>query len=138
MLGLHTTLAFHDVNSMQAQTKYESYVGRVEAAHFDDGPFYVTFSALIGQKAGLSPIDPQLQALVEDGQFQGSTQDMYMLDGETDDLPGKCENYIKRLQSTFVENETSPIIKSTLTLAAHLADEKKVSHIIKPTLLSTV
>ncbi|PCH00673.1 Hypothetical protein PENO1_047070 [Penicillium occitanis (nom. inval.)] len=123
--GLHTTLAFHDVNSMQAQTKYESYVGRVEAAHFDDGPFYVTFSALIGQKAGMSPIDPQLQALVEDGQFQGSTQDMYMLDGETDDLPGKCENYIKRLQSTFIENETSPIIKSTLTLAAHLADEKK-------------
>jgi hypothetical protein len=112
---------------MQAQTKYESYIGRVEAAHFDDGPFYVTFSALIGQKTGMSPIDPQLQALVEDGQFHGSTQDMYMLDGDTDDLSGKCEFYIKRLQSTFIENETSPTIKSTLTLAAHLADEKKVS-----------
>lgn len=112
---------------MQTQTKYESFVGRVEAAHFDDGPLYVTFGALIGQKAGMSPIDPQLQALVEDGQFQGSTQDMYMLDGDSDDLPGKCEIYIKRLQSTFIENETSPIIKSTLKLAARLADEKKVS-----------
>lgn len=111
---------------MQAQVKYEIFVGRVEAAHFDDSPFYVTFSALIGQKAGMSPIDPQLQALVDDGQFQGSTQEMYMLDGDTDDLPGKCELYIKRLQPVLIENEISPIIKATLTLAAQLADEKKV------------
>lgn len=99
----------------------------MEAAHFDDSPFYVTFGALVGQKAGLSPIDPQLQALVEDGQFQGSTQDMYMLDGEADDLPGKCEVYIKKLQPQFIENEPSPPIKATLALAAHLAEEKKVS-----------
>lgn len=112
---------------MQAQTKFENYVGRVEAAHFDDSPFYVTFGALIGQKAGMSPIDPQLQALVEDGQFQGSTQDMYMLDGDGDDLPGKCDLYIKRLQPVFIENENSPFMKSTLTMAAHLAQEKKVS-----------
>jgi hypothetical protein len=112
---------------MQALTKFEIFVGRVEAAHFDDTPFFVTFGTLVGQKAGLSPIDPQLQALVEDGQFQGSTQDLYMLDSDADDLLGKSEVYIKKLQPTFIENEPSPPIKSTLTLAAHLAEEKKVS-----------
>lgn len=112
---------------MQATTKFEIYVGRVEAAHFDDSPFYVTFGALVGQKAGMSPIDPQLQALVEDGQFHGSTHEMYMLDGDADDLPAKCEFYIKKLQASFVEHEPSPVMKSTLTLAAQLADEKKVS-----------
>ena len=123
---------------MQAQSKFESYVGRVEAAHFDDSPFCVTFSALIGQKSGISSIDPQLQALVEDGQFQGSTHDLYMLDGDTDDLPGRCETYIRRLQTIFIEKETSPIIKTTLSLAARLAYEKKVSHTVQSISRSTV
>ncbi|KAH8693169.1 hypothetical protein BGW36DRAFT_301985 [Talaromyces proteolyticus] len=123
--GLHTTLAYHDVNSTKAQGNFENYVGRIEAAHMDDSPLFVTFAGSIGHKAGLSAIDPQLRALVDDGQFSGSAQEMYMLDNDSDDLPGKLEVYIKKMAPSFIEAEPSGFMKQTLVLASQLAQDKK-------------
>jgi hypothetical protein len=125
--GLHGTLAHHDVNSIKNQLNFEHYVGRVEATHFEDSSVFVTFSALVGHKPVMSALDPQLQALVEDGQFQGPTQEVYVLDSDTDDLPGKLEVYDKKMASTFYEHEASPFMKATLNLAAELAQQKEVS-----------
>lgn len=103
LTGLHGTLAHHDVNSIKNQINFEHYAGRVEATHFEESAVYVTFSALVGHKPVISTLDPQLQALVEDGQFQGPTQELYLLDSDADDLPGKLEMYIKKMASTFYE-----------------------------------
>ncbi|KAL1985752.1 hypothetical protein VTN96DRAFT_7374 [Rasamsonia emersonii] len=123
--GLHATLAYHDVNSIKNQVNFEHYAGRVEATHFEESSVYVTFSALVGHKPVMSTLDPQLQALVEDGQFQGPTQELYLLDGDADDLPGKLEMYIKKMAPTFYEHEPSPFMKPTLNLAHELSQQKK-------------
>jgi hypothetical protein len=128
--GLHTTLAYHDVNALKNQVNFEHFTGRIEAAHFDDSAFFVTFVAQIGYKPAISAIDPQLQALVEDSQFQGPTQELYLLDNDGDDLPGKLELYIKRMAASFYEQEPSPFMRPTLMLASEMCQSKKVSQLV--------
>lgn len=120
------------MNATKGQCPFEHYLGRIEATHFDDSLFFATFTGSLGHKANLSTIDPQLQALVEDPQFSGSTQEqLYMLDNDGDDLPGKVEVYIKRMASSFIEEERSHFMKQTLALASQLAQEKKVSFLAR-------
>lgn len=118
------------MNAIKNQVNFEHFTGRLEAAHFDDSAFSVTFNALIGHKPAISSIDPQLQALVEDGQFQGPTQELYLLDNDGDDLPGKLELYIKRMATNFYEQEPSPFMRPTLMLASEMCQSKKVSHLV--------
>lgn len=127
VLDLHATLAYHDVTSIKSQVKFDHFNGRLEITHFEDSDIFVTFSGLLGQKASVSALDPQLQGLGEDPQFQGPTQELYLLDSETDDLAGKLEMYIKRAAPFFYERELSEFMKATLMLGAELSDEKKVS-----------
>jgi hypothetical protein len=54
-----------------------------------------------------------------------------MLDNDGDDLPGKVEAYIKRMSSSFIEEERSIFMKQTLILATQLAHEKKVSFLAR-------
>ena len=106
---------------------FEHYPGRIEATHFDDSSVYVTFGALIGHQNSITALDPQLQGLADDGQFQRSTQELYILDNDADDLPGKLEMYIKKMAQTFFDRELSGFMKSTLTLASELSQSKKLS-----------
>lgn len=124
--GLHTTLTFHDINSAKNQVHFEHYAGRLEATHFEESSVYVTFSALVGHKPTVTALDPQLQELAEDGQFQTATQEVYVLDGDVDDLPGKLEMYIKKMASVFYDRERSDFIKPTLGIAAELSLQKSV------------
>jgi hypothetical protein len=126
-LGLHTTLAYHDVSSIKNTVTFEHYSGRVEATHFDESSVYVTFGALVGHQASVTALDPQLQGLADDGQFQRSTQELYILDNDADDLPGKLEIYMKKMAPIFYDRELSDFMKPTLTLASELSQSKKVS-----------
>lgn len=88
---------------------------------------FVTFSGLHGHRASVSTLDPQLQGLGDD-QFSGPPQDVYLLDSDSDDIPGKLEMYIKKTASFFYERETSAFMKPTLMLASELSQQKKVSY----------
>ena len=89
----------------------------------------MTFSGLQGHRSSVSALDPQLQALGDD-QFSGPSQEVYLLDAESDDIPNKLEMYIKKNASYFYERETSPFMKPTLLLAAELSQGKKVCFLI--------
>ncbi|RHZ65558.1 hypothetical protein CDV55_104265 [Aspergillus turcosus] len=123
--NLHATLAYHDVSSIKNQVKFEHYAGRIEVTHFEESMVYITFSALQGHKPSMSTLDPQLQGLGDDPQFQGPLHELYLLDSDADDLPGKIEMYIKKTAPYFYERETSEIIKPTLMLASELSQQKK-------------
>ncbi|KAL4893958.1 hypothetical protein BDV59DRAFT_176536 [Aspergillus ambiguus] len=123
--NLHATLSYHDVSGIRNQVKFEHYSGRIEVTHFEDSMVYVTFSGLQGHKAAASTLDPQLQGLGDDAQFQGSLQELYLLDSDTEDLPGKLELYLKKTAPLFYERETSDFMRPTLILASELSQQKK-------------
>lgn len=119
-------MAYHDVSSIRNQVKFEHYAGRIEVTHFEESMVFMTFSGLQGHKSSTSTLDPQLQSLGDDPQFQGPLQEIYLLDSDQDDLPGKIEMYIKKTAPFFYEREASDVMRPTLNLAAELAQQKKV------------
>ncbi|KAJ5279820.1 hypothetical protein N7478_005192 [Penicillium angulare] len=122
--NLHATLAYHDVNAVQSQLKFENYTGRIEVTHMEESMVYVTICGLHGQRSSVSTLDPALQGLGED-QFSGAPHEIYLLDSDSDDIPGKLEMYIKKTASFFFERESSNFMKHTLLLASELAQSKK-------------
>ncbi|KAJ5135807.1 uncharacterized protein N7515_005085 [Penicillium bovifimosum] len=121
--NLNSTLAYHDTNSIKNQIKFEHYSGRIEVTHFEESNSFMTFAGLQGHRASVSALDPQLQALGDD-QFSGPSQEVYLLDADSDDIPSKLEQYIKKNASYFYERETSTFMKPTLLLAAEINQEK--------------
>lgn len=115
------------MSSIKSQIKFEHYAGRIEVTHFEESMIFVTFSGLHGHKASVSALDPQLQGLGDDPQFQGPLQEIFLLDSDSDDLSGKLEMYIKKAAPSFYEREYSEVMKSTLMLASELSAEKQVS-----------
>lgn len=85
---------------------------------------YVAISGLQGHRASVSALDPQLQGLGDD-QFSAPTQEIYLLDIDSDDVPSKLELYIKKTAPFFFEREQSNFMKSTLQLASELGQAKK-------------
>ncbi|OJJ49683.1 hypothetical protein ASPZODRAFT_128185 [Penicilliopsis zonata CBS 506.65] len=123
--NLHATLAYHDVSGMRNQVKFEHYAGRIEVTHFEESLVFVTFTGLQGQKPSVSALDPQLQGLGDDAQFQAPPHEIYLLDSDADDLPGKLEMYIKKTAPFFYERESSEFMRPTLLKAAELSQQKK-------------
>ncbi|KAL4976793.1 hypothetical protein BDW66DRAFT_134307 [Aspergillus desertorum] len=123
--NLHATLAFHDVSSIRNQVKFDIFAGRIEVTHFEESMVFVTLAGQQGHKASASTLDPQLQGLGDETQFQGPLQEVYLLDNDMDDIPGKVEMYIKKAGPFFYEREASDVIRPTLMLAAELAQQKK-------------
>ena len=119
--GLHSTLAFHDVNRVKSRAHFEKYPGRIEVAHYEESGIVVTFSALEGHTD--SDLDPQLAGLTEDSPLRQAVV-LKLLDADYDDLPGKLEQYMKKMAPTFYDREQSGFMKSTLTLASKLSEEK--------------
>ena len=114
------------MSNIKSQVKFDHYAGRIEVTHFEESMIFVTFSALQGHKASVSTLDPQLQGLGDDPQFQGPLQEVYLLDSDADDVSGKLEMYIKKAAPFFYDREPCEVVKSTLMLAAELSEEKKV------------
>ncbi|KAI9840015.1 MAG: hypothetical protein M1819_000207 [Sarea resinae] len=110
--GLHGIIAFHEVNSAKSRFNFLPFLGRVEATHYLDSSLFVTFSALAGREyEGVkSEETPEPQNL--------------LLDWETDDLPGKLEQYLKKMAPTFYERECSTFMKPTLHLASELSIQR--------------
>ncbi|KAL4997142.1 hypothetical protein BDV10DRAFT_97290 [Aspergillus recurvatus] len=123
--NLHATLAFHDVSSIRNQVKFDIFAGRIEVTHFEESMVFVTLAGQQGHKASASTLDPQLQGLGDETQFQGPLQEVYLLDNDMDDVPGKVEMYIKKAGPFFYEREASDVVRPTLMLAAELAQQKK-------------
>lgn len=86
---------------------------------------YMTFTCLQGHKPGVTALDPQLQGLGEDSQFQGPLHELYVLDDDADDLTKKVELYIKKTAPFFYERELSEFMKPTLIQAAELSQINK-------------
>ena len=127
-IDLHATLAYHDTSSLKNQLKFERYSGRIEVTHFDESMIFMTFTGLShqGQRSAVSALDPQLQGLGDDPQFQDPLHEIYMIDSDADDVPGKLETYIKRTAPFFYDQETSEFMKPTLFQAVELSHSKKV------------
>jgi hypothetical protein len=121
---LHATLAYHDTNAIKNQVKFEMYVGRMEATHFEESRVFITINGLRGHHNSVSALDPALQGLGDD-QFPGPSHEIYLLDSDSDDIPSKLELYIKKTAPFFFERETSTFMKPTLLLSAELGQSKK-------------
>lgn len=84
---------------------------------------YITFSALEGHK-GLA--DHAFGGLDDFSSTQSEEVDLRLLDGDSDDLPGKLESYMKEMAPTFYAQEPSQFMNPTLSLASELSVKKQV------------
>lgn len=84
---------------------------------------FITFSALEGHK-GLP--DPGFGDLDHFHDTRSERLDLRLLDGDSDDLPGKLESYMKKMAPTFYAQEPSQFMNPTLSLASELSVQKQV------------
>lgn len=105
-------MAFHKVNYAKSQARVEDYVGRIEATHDVESNVSITLSALRGH-----PNQDQL--------------DVIILNDVGDDVPGKLDQYLKRMTSTIYAQEPSPFMRATLGMAAELSATKNVGYNIR-------
>ncbi|KAH0536151.1 hypothetical protein FGG08_006955 [Glutinoglossum americanum] len=116
--GLHAVLAFLEINRAKSRVHFRSSGGQIEATHYSDSNVSVTFLALEGRK----PLDdPGFNHDKPDN----VKQELVVLDSESEDLPAKLEQYLKKMSQTFYERELSSFMKPTLRIAAELSNQKK-------------
>ena len=119
--GLHSVLAYHEVNRIKASVTFHPSTRQIEASHFPETTVFAKFHSLEGVTAPMGTnIDPGLS-----GDFSVSTA--RILDNDNDDLPAKLEAYTKRMSSTFFKQEPSHFMNITLHTAQALAMEKQDS-----------
>lgn len=110
------------MNAFKNQHTFEAYSGRVEASIIDESDCLVAFSAQIGHKSTtMGVIDPQLQALVKVEDLH-QTQELYILNTDADDIPGRMDTYMRRVAKLLFAQEASPFMKATLGLASELCE----------------
>lgn len=119
--GLHTVLAFHQINSAKHQTTFNASPVQIEASHYPDTTIFATLDSLEGHSVSVQGnIDPGLN-----GDF--STVSLRILDNDKDDILQKLESYTKRMLPEFIKNEPSHFMNVTLALAERLQLEKTSS-----------
>ena len=117
--GLHTVLAFHEVNAIKGQFQFQKSPYLIEASHFPETTVFATFSALEAQEMPLGDhMDPGLGVNFNINTFR-------LLDNDADDLPMKMEAYMKRMMPIFFEKEQSEFMRTTLTTAFGISVEKQ-------------
>ncbi|EZF32588.1 hypothetical protein H109_02814 [Trichophyton interdigitale MR816] len=123
-IGLHSTMAYHDVQSIKGEIQFEPSAGRIEVMHFElDSLSFLTFSALFGQRQAGQGIDNQLPTSSTDSILEGPSHYVHILDGEVEELSGKLDVYIQKTSSLFIEGEQSDFIRQTLRQALELAKQ---------------
>lgn len=122
-LGLHAILAYHDVSQAKSHVQFQHYPGCIEVTHDETSCVYITFSALEGHK-GLA--DHSFGGLDNVNSTQSEEVGLQLLDGDSDDLPGKLESYMKKMAPTFYAQEPSQFMNPTLSLASELSVKKQV------------
>jgi hypothetical protein len=117
--GLHSVLAYHDVNRAKSQTSFRISPHSIEACHFPETGVFAIFRALEGQQIAVTGnIDPGLS-----GNF--TTNSRRLLDTDNDDLPKKLEEYAKKILTTFIQREPSQFMKITLDTAWQRSTENE-------------
>jgi hypothetical protein len=129
--GLHAVLAFLEISRAKSRVHFQSSGGQIEATHYSDSNVSVTFLALEGRK----PLDdPGFNHDKPDS----TKQELVVLDSESEDLPAKLEQYLKKMSQTFYERELSSFMKPTLRIAAELSNQKKVQRKRFPASMSSL
>lgn len=124
--GLHSTLSYHNINTVKNQARLDHSPGRIELCCFDsDPPKFITFGVLMGQKATVQSIDPQSSNPEPELGLQMQTQ--HLLDGDTEELSKKLEDYLKLMATQFFEEEPSHFMRATVRLAWELDQITSVS-----------
>ena len=123
--GVYTVLAMEQIRQVKDQAQLHHFPGQVEATHYLDSPVYATFNALevrrvVNPAATTVVVDPLLSAY--------DMPELLLLDSDGDDLPGKLENYTKKMTQTFVDDEPSEFMNPTLRFALKLSEQKKVTN----------
>lgn len=99
-------------------------MSQIEASHYSEDPIaeWATFKALEGHRS----VDQHISDFLNvDDQLQDIQTHAWMLDHESDDIPGKLEQYLKLMAPIFYERELSPFVRTTLAVASSLAAEKE-------------
>lgn len=118
--GLYSTVAFHKINYAKSQARFEDYVSRIEATHDVESDISISLSALRGQrKQHHHSID------ANGAEFE---LDIIILNDVGDDVPGKLDQYLKKMTSTMYAQEPSPLMRATLEMAAELSAAKNVGY----------
>ncbi|OCK80616.1 hypothetical protein K432DRAFT_382024 [Lepidopterella palustris CBS 459.81] len=121
--GLHSVLAFHAVSQAKGQIQLDQIPGRIEVTHYVDSSIFATFAPLKCQRLPSSAIDP---ALLGNGKLSlESFTNLEIIDSDTDDISGKLEQYVKRLDAIFHESESSAFMKTTVAIAFSLSSTNK-------------
>ncbi|KAH0551082.1 hypothetical protein GP486_007570 [Trichoglossum hirsutum] len=106
------------ISRAKSRVHFQSSGGQIEATHYSDSNISVTFLALEGRK----PLDdPGFDRDKPDN----TKQELVVLDSESEDLPAKLEQYLKKMSQTFYERELSSFMKPTLRIATELSAQKK-------------
>ncbi|KAF9696149.1 hypothetical protein EKO04_006097 [Ascochyta lentis] len=114
--GLHGVLAYHATNQAKGQIRLDQTPGRIEASHYPESGIFSTFTPLKchqTQAVQNVDIDPAIFSAV-------GTPDLELIDGE-DDISGKLDIYIKKIDPHFVESEDSAFMKTTKQTISRLA-----------------
>ena len=122
MTGVYAVLAMIQVKKVKNQAQFHHFPGRIEAKHYEDSPVYVECSALEGRV----PQPATSLTSYEPLPLRDESQDLRLLDSDSEDLPAKLEGYIKDMTGIFIEREPSQFMRSTLQFALELSKRKKV------------
>ncbi|KAI9786506.1 MAG: hypothetical protein M1835_003048 [Candelina submexicana] len=120
LTGLHAVLAYHDTSHVKSEVRFQQSSGRIEATHYYDLSIFITFNALEGRRSSTDSQGEIGQMNLED-----ESQNLNLLDSDVDDLPGKLEQYMKKLAATFYDREPSSFMRHTLSLVKELSVQKK-------------
>ena len=95
------------IRQVKDQAQLHHFPGQVEATHYPDSLIYATFNALEVRRgvrsAATTTVDPLSSAY--------DMPELLLLDSDSDDLPGKLENYTKKMTQTFRVYESDASIR---------------------------
>ena len=113
--GLHSVLSYHATNQAKGQIRLDQTPGRIEATHYPETATFATFTPLKCQQSQSShnaEIDPAIFGAP-------ATPDLELIDGD-DDISGKLDLYIKKMGPQFFNTESSPFMRTTMTIASSM------------------
>ena len=120
--GLHGVLAHQDVLQARAKFKIEQSPNVITASHYPETSIFATFNMSQGHRTGLE----DLSEIFNGTQSDDDVLTIKLLDTELEDVPGRLEQYMRKMADTFYEREASPFLRETLAVASKLAGEKQV------------
>ncbi|KAF2637957.1 hypothetical protein P280DRAFT_431982 [Massarina eburnea CBS 473.64] len=122
--GLFGVLGFHAVSQAKNQIRLNQMPGRIEATHYPDSGIFATFTPLKCQsQLHGQEIDPSILASLSPTQLE-------IIDSD-DDISGKVDLYIKKINDAFWESETSAFMKATINTALSVKSDNADNLLMK-------